>query len=261
MENSLDAGGASDRGGPREGGVRRMRVVDDGGGIERDDLPLASRASPPARFARSRTLERAATLGFRGEALASIGCRRAAGDRQRAPASATRGASRARRPVSAVEPAALAARHRVDVEDLYFNTPARRKFLKSEATEFARCDEAFSRIALSRPAVAFSLAHNGRRSRTCRPRPRAPARRAWSAPTSRLRRRGAGREARLALAASPPRPASRAHSRRAVPLRERPLRARQGRAHAIREAYADVLHHDRHPAYVCSSTSIPRWST
>src|SRR5205085_3138272 len=66
--------------------------------------------------------------------------------------------------VSPVEPAALSAGTTVDVEDLYFNTPARRKFLKSEATEFARCDEAFSRIALSRPAIAFSLAHNGRRT-------------------------------------------------------------------------------------------------
>src|SRR6185369_16884852 len=67
--------------------------------------------------------------------------------------------------VTAVEPAALAAGTTIEVEDLYFNTPARRKFLKSESTEHARCDEAFTRIALSRPEVAFSLAHNGRRTR------------------------------------------------------------------------------------------------
>src|SRR6185369_12826257 len=73
--------------------------------------------------------------------------------------------------VSAVEPAALASGTTVDVEDLYFNTPARRKFLKSEATEFSRCADAFSRIALSRPAVAFSLAHNGRRHLHLAPEP------------------------------------------------------------------------------------------
>jgi len=152
MENSLDAGAQSIAVELVEGGVRRLRVVDDGGGIERDDLPLAV-----ARFATSKIstlddLERAATLGFRGEALASIGAvarlsiaSRRAGDRHAWRIACNAGA------VSAVEPTALASGTTVEVEDLYFNTPARRKFLKSEATEFARCDEAFARIALSRP--------------------------------------------------------------------------------------------------------------
>ena len=142
-----------------------MRVTDDGSGIDRDDLPLAV-----ARFATSKIstlddLERAATLGFRGEALASIGAvaRLAIASRRPGERHAWRIACEAGQ-VSSVTPAALAAGTTVDVEDLYFNTPARRKFLKKEATEYARCDEAFARIALSRPGIAFSLVHNGRRN-------------------------------------------------------------------------------------------------
>jgi DNA mismatch repair protein MutL len=164
MENSLDAGAQSVAVDLVEGGVRRLRVVDDGVGIERDDLPLAVARYATSKIATLEDLERAATLGFRGEALASIGSvarlaivSRRADDRHAWRIACEAGA------VSSVEPAALAAGTTVDVEELYFNTPARRKFLKSEATEFARCDDAFSRIALSRPDVAFSLTHNARR--------------------------------------------------------------------------------------------------
>src|SRR5688572_11419177 len=165
MENSLDAGAQSVAVELSEGGSRRIRVVDDGNGIDREDLPLAV-----ARFATSKIttladLERAATLGFRGEALASIGAvsRLAIVSRAAHERHAWRIACEAGQ-VSPVEPAALASGTAIEVEDLYFNTPARRKFMKSEATEFGRCDEAFSRIALSRPQVSFSLTHNGRRS-------------------------------------------------------------------------------------------------
>src|SRR6185369_4606253 len=102
---------------------------------------------------------------FRGEALASIGAvsrlnlvSRRANERHAWRIACEGGA------LSPVEPAALSAGTSIDVEELYFNTPARRKFLKSEATEGARCDEVYSRIALSRPDVAFSLVANGRRT-------------------------------------------------------------------------------------------------
>jgi DNA mismatch repair protein MutL len=165
LENSLDAGARSIDVDLVEGGVRRMRVVDDGGGIEADDLPLAVARFATSKIATLEDLERAATLGFRGEALASSGsvARLAHASRRAEARHAWRIACEAG-VVSAVEPAALAAGTTVDVEDLYFNTPARRKFLKSESTEFARCEEAFARIALSRPGVAFALTHNGRRS-------------------------------------------------------------------------------------------------
>src|SRR3954470_19572913 len=177
MENSLDAGARSVAVDLVEGGVRRLRVVDDGHGIEHDDLPLAVARFATSKIATLEDLERASTLGFRGEALASIGAvaRLAVVSRRNDDRHAWRISCEAGE-VSAIEPAALAAGTTIDVEDLYFNTPARRKFLKSEATEHARCDEAFARIALSRPDVAFSFAHNGRRTRHLAPEsPRARA--------------------------------------------------------------------------------------
>jgi len=253
LENSLDAGARSIAVDLVEGGVRRLRVADDGGGIEPGDLPLAVARFATSKIATLEDLERAATLGFRGEALASIGAvarlsivSRRAGERHAWRIACEAGA------VSAPEPAALAEGTTVEVEDLYFNTPARRKFLKSEATEFARCDEAYARIALSRPAVAFSLTHNGRRSSHL--------------PPEDLRRRTArvvGEDfAAAALEVRSESPRLRLEGLVAAPGFTRATREAQflfvnGRfvrdkvaAHAIREAYADVLHHDRHPAYV-----------
>jgi DNA mismatch repair protein MutL len=253
MENSLDAGAQSVAVELVEGGVRRLRVVDDGTGIDRDDLPLAIARFATSKIATLEDLERAATLGFRGEALASIGAvarlsiaSRRTGERHAWRIACNAGA------VGEVEPAALSAGTTVEVEDLYFNTPARRKFLKSEATEFARCDEAFSRIALSRPGIAFALVHNARRTSHL--------------PPEELR----GRAARVigedfsqsAVEVASEAPRVRVRGLVAPPGFTRPSREAQflfvnGRfvrdkvvSHAIREAYADVLHHDRHPAYV-----------
>jgi DNA mismatch repair protein MutL len=253
LENALDAGSQSISVELVEGGVRRMRIVDDGTGMERDDLPLALARFATSKIATLEDLERASTLGFRGEALASIGAvarlaisSRRAGDRHAWRIACNAGA------VSEIEPAPLSAGTTVEVEDLYFNTPARRKFLKSEATEFARCDEAFSRIALSRPAVAFSLAHNGRRTAHL--------------PPEDLRRRCArligedfagsavdvnadGSRARLTGLAAPPGFTRANRDAQYLFVNGRFVRDKVV-SHAIREAYADVLHHDRHPAFV-----------
>ena len=253
MENSLDAGARSVAVELAEGGSRRIRVVDDGGGIEPDDLPLAVARFATSKIATLADLERAVTLGFRGEALASIGAvaRLAIVSRREGERHAWRIACEAGQ-LSTVEPAALAAGTAIDVEDLYFNTPARRKFLKSEATEFARCDEAFSRLALSRPDVAFSLAHNGRRSAHLPPEgSRARAARVVGADFADSAVEVDTQGTRLALrglAAAPgfTRPARDAQY---LFVNGRHVRDRVV-LHAIREAYADVLHHDRHPAYV-----------
>ena len=261
VENSLDAGAQSVAVDLAEGGMRRIRVADDGAGIEADDLPLALARFATSKIATLADLERAATLGFRGEALASIGAvarlaltSRRAGERH-AWRIACDGGS-----LSPVEPAALAAGTTVEVEELYYNTPARRKFLKSEATEFARCEEAFARLALSRPGVAFSLVHNGRRSAHLVPG------------TPRERASGIVGDdfAQTAVAVEAASSAIRLSGFVAAPGFTRATRDAQylfvnGRfvrdkvvAHAIREAYADVLHHDRHPAYVLFLEADPR---
>ncbi len=253
MENSVDAGAQSISVELVEGGVRRMRVVDDGAGIERDDLPLAVARFATSKISSLEDLERAATLGFRGEALASIGAvaRLAIASRRAGERHAWRIACEAGN-VSAVEPAALAGGTTVDVEDLYFNTPARRKFLKSEATEYARCDEAFARIALSRPQVAFSLAHNGRRIAHLPPEPlRARAGRLLGEDFARdaVNVSAESSRTRLAGLVAPPGFTRANRDAQYLYVNGRFVRDKVA-AHAIREAYTDVLHHDRHPAYV-----------
>ncbi|MGE5616640.1 MAG: DNA mismatch repair endonuclease MutL [Bacillota bacterium] len=253
VENSVDAGAQSIAVDLHEGGMRRMRVVDDGAGIERDDLPLALARFATSKIATLEDLERAATLGFRGEALASIGAvaRLSIVSRRNDDRHAWRIRCEAGE-VFAIEPAALAAGTTVEVEDLYFNTPARRKFLKSETTELARCEEAFARIALSRPAIAFSLAHNGRKLRHLAPEP--PRSRAariagddFAAGAVEIRAESAG-IALTGFAAAP------GFTRAARDAQYLYVNGRFVRdkvvGHAIREAYADVLHHDRFPAYV-----------
>ena len=253
LENSLDAGARSIAVELAEGGVRRLRVADDGAGIGRDDLPLAVARFATSKIATLEDLERAATLGFRGEALASIGAvaRLAIASRRADERHAWRIACEAGA-VSAVEPAALAAGTTVDVEDLYFNTPARRKFLKSEATEFARCDEAYARIALSRPAIAFSLSHNGRRVSHLPPeqlRQRAARLIGEDFAPAAVEIRVEGARATLSGLAAPPGFTRASRDAQFLYVNGRFVRDKVV-AHAIREAYADVLHHDRHPAFV-----------
>ncbi len=253
MENSLDAGARSVAVELVEGGMRRLKVVDDGAGIERDDLPLAVARFATSKISTLEDLESAVTLGFRGEALASIAAvarlaivSRRADDRHAWRIACEAGA------VSPVEPAALASGTTVEVEDLYFNTPARRKFLKSEATELARCDEAYSRIALSRPGVAFALSHNARRLSHLPPEgPRERAGRVigddFAAQAIEVLSEGS--RARLAGLAAPPGFTRASRDAQFLFVNGRFVRDKVV-AHAIREAYADVLHHDRHAAFV-----------
>jgi DNA mismatch repair protein MutL len=253
LENAVDAGAQAIAVALAAGGVQQIRVTDDGCGIERDDLPLALARHATSKIASLHDLEQVATLGFRGEALASIAsvARVAITSRPAAAAHAWRvetegGASAA--PV----PAAHAPGTTIEVGDLYFNTPARRKFLKSEATEAAHCTDVFERIALSRPALALTLKHNNRVSAHLP----AADRRARAAAvlgdgfvhSARVVEAQAGVLALAGLAGDPSQ-AKSARNAQFVFVNGRFVRDKL-LAHALREAYSDVLHGDRHAAFI-----------
>src|SRR5262249_44323049 len=200
------------------------------------------------------------SLGFRGEALASIAsvarvalASRAAGA-DRAFAVRAEGGS-----MGAVEPAAQPPGTSVEVDDLYYNTPARRKFLKSEATEFGHCEEAFTLSALSRPDVTLSLRHNGRVVARFGPgdsgkRVEAALGEEFSASMRPISASGA-----LKLTGFAGSPAYTRADRDAqfVYVNGRFVRDKL-LAHALREAYRDVLHGERHPAYALFLEIDPR---
>ena len=261
VENSVDAGARQIDIDVAAGGVKRLRVADDGDGIEREDLALAVSRHATSKIARPSDLEAIATLGFRGEALASI-----AAVSRLALASRAAGKPHAWRleveggTLQPLTPAALASGTTVTVEELFFNTPARRKFLRTEATEWAHCDEAIRRLGLAHPDVGFTLHHNGRAQQRLLP---------------------GGRRSRVeallgtAFVANAAVVDAEAGDLRIEGFAVRPAYATQGAgaqymfvngrfvrdrvlSHALREAYRDVLHHDRAPSFVVWLTLDPR---
>jgi DNA mismatch repair protein MutL len=260
LENAIDAGADDIAIDLAEGGMKRIRVTDNGSGIAPAELPLAVARHATSKIRDLDDLERVASMGFRGEALASLAAisRLTITSRwQAAPHAArisllgTTAGADAALDATHIEPAALAVGTVVEAEDLFFNTPARRKFLKSEATEFGHAEDAATRVALAFPQLRFTLTHN--------------ARRIWD------HRPGSARERTMAVmgaefeAASVPVAAEMAALRVegfvALPRYSRSGRDQQfvfvnGRfvrdkllQHAIREAYADVLHGNRQAAY------------
>ncbi|MCC6195865.1 MAG: DNA mismatch repair endonuclease MutL [Burkholderiales bacterium] len=260
LENALDAGATQVDVDVAAGGVTRIRVADNGSGIAREDLPLAVARHATSKIRTPLDLEAIASLGFRGEALASIGsvARLALSSRAAGKPHAWRieveGGT-----LSPIAPAALAVGTTVTIEDLFFNTPARRKFLRTEGTEWGHCEEAFRRVALAHPEAAFTLQHNGRVVH------RLPV---------------AGRQGRVeqlaadGFVAHAARVEADAGDVKLEGFAVRPAYAAQGGgqyvfvngrfvrdrvlSHALREAYRDVLHHDRQPAYALWLTIDPR---
>ncbi len=252
LENSLDAGATAIEIDLAQGGIKRIRVADNGGGIPAGELALALARHATSKIRGLDDLERVSSLGFRGEALASLAsiAKLTLASRERDAAHASR-IEAVGGELSAVEPAALDAGTVVTAEDLFFNTPARRKFLKTEGTEFGHCEDMALRIAMATPEVAISLTHN--------------ARRIWQYPTQ------SGLE-RVTAILGDEFAAATARVEAAVPQFSisgwvaLPRYSRSGRdqqyvfvngrfvrdkllTHAIREAYADILHNHRHPAF------------
>ncbi len=253
LENSLDAGATDIAVQLEGGGIKLLRVRDNGGGIAPEQLPLALMRHATSKIASLADLQRVASMGFRGEALASM-----ASVAQVTLTSRHADADHAWKieavdgTQSAAAPAAHAQGTSIEMRELYFNTPARRKFLKSENTEFAYCEETFKRIALSRPDVAFSLQHNGRM--------------VWQLPAQKLAQRITailGAEfGQHAVAVERQAASLHMYGIAALPAYSRSSRDEQyffvnGRfvrdkvlMHAVRQAYQDILHHQRHPAFV-----------
>ncbi|TDV51334.1 DNA mismatch repair protein MutL [Pseudomonas graminis] len=164
LENSLDSGARRIDVDVEQAGIKLLRVRDDGGGISSDDLPLALARHATSKIRDLEDLERVMSLGFRGEALASISsvARLTLTSRTRDADQAWQVETEGRDMASRVQPAAHPVGTSVEVRDLFFNTPARRKFLKAEKTEFDHLQEVIKRMALARFDVAFHLRHNGK---------------------------------------------------------------------------------------------------
>jgi DNA mismatch repair protein MutL len=261
IENSLDAGACAVTVVLDEGGTRRIQVEDDGEGIPREELPLALARHATSKISSLADLEGVATMGFRGEALASIASvsRLTIASRTREAAHGALIAAEGAR-LGEIEPAPRAPGTTVSVADLYFNTPARRKFLRTEATEFGHCDEAFRRIALARCGTDFILKHNGRVSRHLRSQ--APEERAaallgegFLAAAVPVDAQSAG--LRLSGLAGTPQAAKPRADVQYFFVNGRYVRDRL-LGHAAREAYSELLHGERQPAYVLFLELDPR---
>ncbi|RMU61977.1 DNA mismatch repair protein MutL, partial [Pseudomonas savastanoi pv. glycinea] len=164
LENSLDSGARRIDVDVEQAGIKLLKVRDDGGGISSDDLPLALARHATSKIRDLEDLERVMSLGFRGEALASISsvARLTLTSRTRDADQAWQVETEGRDMAPRVQPAAHPVGTSVEVRDLFFNTPARRKFLKAEKTEFDHLQEVIKRMALARFDVAFHLRHNGK---------------------------------------------------------------------------------------------------
>ncbi len=260
LENSIDSGANKIDIEVEQGGVKLMRLRDNGGGIAKDDLPLALSRHATSKIIELEDLEAVNTLGFRGEALASISSvsRLTLTSRPPEENNAWQVQTEGREMSAVVAPAAHPEGTTVEVRDLFFNTPARRKFLKTEKTEFKHLEEVVKRQALGRFDVGFQLRHNGKVIHQLRQadseieRERRIASVCGSAfvdNAMKVDMEAAASGLRLWGWIGMP-----TFSRSQADLQYFFVNGRIIRdkvvSHAVRQAYQDVLYHGRHPAYV-----------
>jgi DNA mismatch repair protein MutL len=268
LENSLDAGASQIEVDVEQGGMKLIRLRDNGGGIDEQDLPLALSRHATSKILVLEDLEAVHSLGFRGEALASISSvsRLTLCSRRTDAPNAWQVQTEGRDMEPVVSPAAHPQGTCVEVRDLFFNTPARRKFMRTEQTEFKHLEEVVKRLTLSRSDVAFQLRHNGRVIHQLRP--------AQSEQEHERRISSVCGPAFIDQALSLDMTAEASGLRlwgwMGLPTFSRSQTDLQyffvnGRiirdklvAHAVRQAYQDVLFHGRHPAFVLYLELDPR---
>jgi len=250
LDNAIDAGATGVTVRLTGGGIRAIVVEDDGHGIPAAELPAALRRHATSKIASLADLEGVATMGFRGEALAAI-----ASVAEVTITSRSDDAAHAMRLDAQSGELAAAARSvgtTIEVRELFFNTPARRKFLKTEATELAHCVEAVRRHALVRPDLAFAVWHDGKAvARWARENAEARTGDLLGAAFAEHSRAVAVDLGGLAITGRTGTPES---ARARADLQYVYVNGRHVRdkliAHAVRAAYDDVLHGGRQPAYL-----------
>jgi len=258
LENSLDAGAYRIEVEIEAGGTKLIRVRDNGCGIHENDLALALASHATSKIDSLEGLERVATLGFRGEALASIASvsRLRIVSREAASASAweidSGGVDASGDPRPAPGPTGTT----VEVRDLFFNTPARRKFLRTEKTEFGHIDNVVRRLSMSRSPVGFTLRHNGRTLFQCKPSDNSQQRdrRVSDLLGKEFFDQSIAVDVDAAGFCLQGRIGLPTFSRSQADLQYFFVNGRMVRdrvlTHAVRQAYQDVLYHGRHPAYL-----------
>ena len=257
VENALDAGARRIDIELQEGGIRLIRIRDDGAGMAAGDIALAVSRHATSKIASLDDLEQVATLGFRGEALPSIASVSRFSITSRT-ADATHGARLEIEggKLGSVQPHAHPAGTTIEVRDLFYNVPARRKFLRAERTELGHVEEWLRSLALARPHVELRISHNGKPGKHYRPVANEAER--LKRVTEALGEEFVANCLRLDHAAA----GLSLHGWVGLPTASRSSADQQyfyvnGRAvkdrtvaHAVRQAYSDVLFHGRHPAFV-----------
>lgn len=258
VENSVDAGATRVEVDVEAGGVKLMRVRDNGSGIDEEDMPLALSRHATSKIIELEDLESVATMGFRGEALASISSvsRLAILSNTQEQGAGWKATTEGRDMGVDVSPAPHPKGTTVEVRDLFFNTPARRKFLRTEKTEFNHLEEVIKRQSLSRFDVGFYLTHNGRAIHSLKPcntqlekerRVASVCGPAFMQNALHIDTSAAGMRL-WGWVALPTFSRSQADLQHFF-VNERVIRDKLV-SHAVRQAYRDVLFHGRHPAFV-----------